>query len=51
MPEILAILKEAGLDSLTGGGAEIFEKSVRKAIAKGKETGQEYLTPTEHGIN
>ena len=43
MPEILAILKEAGLDSLTGGGAEIFEKSVRKAIAKGKETGQEYL--------
>ena len=43
MPEILAILKEAGLDSLTGGGAEIFEKSVRKAIAKGKETAQEYL--------
>ena len=43
MPEILAILKEAGLDSLTGGGAEIFEKSVRQAIAKGKETAQEYL--------
>ncbi|MDB6111647.1 MAG: Aminodeoxyfutalosine synthase, partial [Pedosphaera sp.] len=33
----------AGLDSLTGGGAEIFRKEVRSAIAKGKESGEEYL--------
>ncbi len=43
MPEVLAILKEAGLDSLTGGGAEIFQQDVRNAIAKGKETASEYL--------
>lgn len=43
MPEVLAILKEAGLDSLTGGGAEIFQQDVRDAIAKGKETASEYL--------
>src|SRR3954469_10144181 len=36
-------LREAGLDSLTGGGAEIFRKEVRSAIAKGKESGEEYL--------
>ena len=43
MPEVLAELKEAGLDSLTGGGAEIFQQEVRDAIAKGKETAAEYL--------
>ncbi|HEY0457243.1 MAG TPA: aminofutalosine synthase MqnE [Verrucomicrobiae bacterium] len=36
-------LKEAGLDSLTGGGAEIFEPTVRSSIAKGKESAAEYL--------
>ena len=36
-------LKEAGLESLTGGGAEIFRKEVRSAIAKGKESAEEYL--------
>ena len=43
MTKVLAELKEAGLDSLTGGGAEIFQKEVRDAIAKGKETADEYL--------
>jgi aminodeoxyfutalosine synthase len=43
LPETLAELKAAGLDSLTGGGAEIFRKEVRAAIAKGKESGEEYL--------
>ena len=43
MPEVLTTLKEAGLDSLTGGGAEIFQQDVRDAIAKGKETASEYL--------
>jgi len=43
VPETLAELKAAGLDSLTGGGAEIFRKEVRSAIAKGKESAEEYL--------
>jgi len=43
MTKVLAELKEAGLDSLTGGGAEIFQQEVRDAIAKGKETAAEYL--------
>lgn len=41
--QTLIELKEAGLDSLTGGGAEIFRKEVRSAIAKGKESAAEYL--------
>jgi aminodeoxyfutalosine synthase len=41
--QALIELKEAGLASLTGGGAEIFRKEVRSAIAKGKESGEEYL--------
>jgi aminodeoxyfutalosine synthase len=41
--ETLGDLKEAGLDSLTGGGAEIFRKEVRSAIAQGKESAEEYL--------
>jgi aminodeoxyfutalosine synthase len=39
----LVELKAAGLDSLTGGGAEIFRKEVRSQIAKGKESAEEYL--------
>src|ERR1051325_10036506 len=41
--ETLSELREAGLNSLTGGGAEIFRKEVRSAIAKGKESAEEYL--------
>ncbi|MSU19877.1 MAG: aminofutalosine synthase MqnE [Pedosphaera sp.] len=41
--DALVELRDAGLDSLTGGGAEIFRKEVRSAIAKGKESAQEYL--------
>src|SRR5258706_5056661 len=41
--ETLVELREAGLDSLTGGGAEIFRPEVRSAIAKGKESAEEYL--------
>jgi len=41
--QTLRELKEAGLESLTGGGAEIFRKEVRSAIAKGKESAEEYL--------
>jgi aminodeoxyfutalosine synthase len=41
--QILIELKAAGLDSLTGGGAEIFRKEVRSTIARGKESAEEYL--------
>jgi aminodeoxyfutalosine synthase len=41
--DTLLELKAAGLESLTGGGAEIFRKEVRSAIAKGKESAAEYL--------
>jgi aminodeoxyfutalosine synthase len=41
--ETLTELKACGLDSLTGGGAEIFRKEVRSRIAKGKESAAEYL--------
>jgi aminodeoxyfutalosine synthase len=41
--QTLTELKAAGLDSLTGGGAEIFRPEVRSAIAKGKESAEEYL--------
>ena len=41
--DTLVELKAAGLASLTGGGAEIFRKEVRSAIAKGKESAAEYL--------
>jgi aminodeoxyfutalosine synthase len=41
--DTLGELKAAGLDSLTGGGAEIFRPAIRSAIAKGKESAEEYL--------
>jgi aminodeoxyfutalosine synthase len=41
--QTLEELRAAGLNSLTGGGAEIFNPSVRAQIAKGKESAAEYL--------
>ena len=41
--ETLDILREAGLGSLTGGGAEIFDPGVRDEICRGKETAAEWL--------
>jgi len=41
--QTLVQLKAAGLDSLTGGGAEIFRPEVRSTIARGKESAAEYL--------
>jgi aminodeoxyfutalosine synthase len=41
--ETLAILREAGLNSLTGGGAEIFDPGVRDKLCRGKETAAEWL--------
>ena len=41
--ETLAILREAGLGSLTGGGAEIFDPGVRDELCRGKESAAEWL--------
>lgn len=40
---VLKTLMEAGLDSLPGGGGEIFLPHVRRRIGPGKATGQEWL--------
>ncbi len=41
--ETLEILREAGLGSLTGGGAEIFDAGVRDQLCRGKESTEEWL--------
>lgn len=41
--EVLIALKEAGLDSLPGAGAEILNDRVRRLISKGKCSGREWL--------
>lgn len=43
IPETLELLREAGLGSLTGGGAEIFDDGVRDQICRGKENADEWL--------
>jgi aminodeoxyfutalosine synthase len=41
--EILSRLKDAGLDSMPGGGAELFHPDIRGKIVRGKCTGQQWL--------
>jgi aminodeoxyfutalosine synthase len=41
--EVLRKLMDAGLDSMPGGGAEIFADRVREIICKGKISGQQWL--------
>ncbi|MCS7262332.1 MAG: aminofutalosine synthase MqnE [Aquificaceae bacterium] len=41
--QVLEELKEAGVDALPGGGAEIFSDRVRKIIAPYKASAEEYL--------
>ena len=40
--ETLETLRHAGLAAITGGGAEIFDQSVRDKICRGKETADEW---------
>jgi aminodeoxyfutalosine synthase len=49
--EILSRLKDAGLDSLPGGGAELFHPDIRSKIARGKCSGQEFLDTVETAHN
>lgn len=41
--DALSALKEAGMDSMPGAGAEILSDRVRRLISKGKCSGQEWL--------
>jgi aminodeoxyfutalosine synthase len=41
--EGMKLMKEAGLDSMPGGGAEIFHPEIREQIAADKCTGEEWL--------
>ncbi|MBK8956103.1 MAG: aminofutalosine synthase MqnE [Saprospiraceae bacterium] len=42
--EGLKMIKEAGVDSMPGGGAEIFDEEIRKKIAGGKCSSDEWLS-------
>lgn len=48
----LKLLKDHGMDSLPGGGAEIFDEEVRNLICKDKATAKEWLDIHEaaHGL-
>jgi aminodeoxyfutalosine synthase len=50
--DTLELLRETGLGSITGGGAEIFDAAVRDEICRGKETAEEWLDVhrTWHGM-
>lgn len=50
--EVLLRLKDAGLDALPGGGAEIFSKDIRNIIVRGKCSGEEWIetAATAHGV-
>ena len=41
--DTLELLRETGLGSITGGGAEIFDAGVRDQICRGKESAAEWL--------
>lgn len=41
--EGMALMKEAGLDSMPGGGAEIFDEEIRDQIAGGKCSSEQWL--------
>ena len=49
--EILSRLKDAGLDSMPGGGAELFHPDVRNKIIRGKCSGQQWLDVIEEAHN
>ncbi|MEO8295879.1 MAG: aminofutalosine synthase MqnE [Gemmatimonadota bacterium] len=51
--EVLIRMKDAGLTSLPGGGAEVFSTAVRATIAERKLTGDEWIRVhrVAHGLN
>lgn len=47
----MKLMKESGLDSIPGGGAEIFHPEIREQIAKDKCTGEQWLQIHEEWHN
>jgi aminodeoxyfutalosine synthase len=43
VPDILSRLREAGMDTMPGGGAEVFAKGVRATIAQRKLAAEEWI--------
>jgi aminodeoxyfutalosine synthase len=46
--EVLRVLQDAGLDSMPGGGAEVFADRVRALVAPGKEHPDEWFDVHDH---
>ena len=44
LEEGLALLKKSGLDSIPGGGAEIFDPDIRRILCSEKSTGEKWIT-------
>jgi len=49
--EVLTRFKAAGLDTMPGGGAELFHPDIRNKIVRGKCSGQEWLDTIEQAHN
>lgn len=49
--EILTRFQAAGLDTMPGGGAELFHPDIRNQIVRGKCSGQEWLDTIEQAHN
>ena len=49
--EVMLRLKDAGLDTLPGGGAEIFGSESRDKIVRGKCSGEEWLDTARRHMN
>ena len=49
--EILSRLRAAGLDTMPGGGAELFHPDIRNKIVRGKCTGDEWIDTIQQAHN
>ena len=49
--EILSRLKTAGLDTMPGGGAELFHPDIRDKIVRGKCSGDEWIDTIQQAHN
>ncbi len=49
--EVLDLMIESGVDSMPGGGAEIFDEEVREYLCKGKVTSEQWLDIHERWHN
>ena len=49
--ELIDMMIKHGIDSMPGGGAEIFDESVRKRICGGKVSSNDWLKIHQHGLS